>query len=101
MAPCATEQLRAFVADAVTRSRTLRSRDADDVGEKELVDRLREEMEEEVMTAYAKQVWDALTDESKGVGREMYEAVYEVRERLEAKAAAAAVKEEGVKQQHR
>ena len=33
---------------------------------------------------YAKQVWDALTDESKGVGREIYEAVYEVRERLEA-----------------
>ena len=36
---------------------------------------------------YAKQVWDALTDESKGVGRELYEAVYEVRERLEAAAA--------------
>jgi hypothetical protein len=39
---------------------------------------------------YAKQVWDALSDESKGVGREVYEAVYEVRERLEAAGAGAA-----------
>jgi hypothetical protein len=37
---------------------------------------------------YAKQVWDALTDESQGVGRELYEAVYDVRERLGEKAGA-------------
>ena len=35
-------------------------------------------------------MWDALTDESKGVGREIYEAVYEVRERLEAAGAGGA-----------
>lgn len=52
---------------------------------------------------YARLVWDALTDESKGVGRELYEAVYEVRERLEAAGTGAGVGaaavEAGVKQE--
>jgi hypothetical protein len=45
----AKEKLKEFVANAVRRSKTLASRDAGRMKEKELVDRLRGEMEEAVM----------------------------------------------------
>ena len=63
--------------------------------EKELVDALREEevavdedkevrvkLEDTVMEAFSKELWDLMTDEQEGLGRELYEAVYAARERL-------------------
>lgn len=54
--------------------------------ENELVDALREELEDELMTAFAKQAWEVMTDESQGLGREIYEATHAARERAEAAA---------------
>lgn len=38
------------------------------------------------MTAFAKQAWEVMTDESQGLGREIYEATHAARERAEAAA---------------
>lgn len=54
--------------------------------ENELVDALREELEDELMTAFAKQAWEVMTDEGQGLGREIYEATHAARERAEAAA---------------
>ena len=66
----------------MTNSKTLGSRHAAHMSEKELGAALREGMEGSLMTQFAKHAWGAMCDESGGIGREMYEAVHEVRERV-------------------
>jgi hypothetical protein len=82
----AKQELRDLVANAMANSATVSRIDPTrKMNEKEMVDALREELEDEVMTAFSKELWDLMTDEQEGVGRELYEAVYAARERLQPK----------------
>jgi hypothetical protein len=77
------DELRSVVANALANSAALQKIDpARKMTEKETVDALREELEDTVMTAFSKELWDLMTDEQEGLGRELYEAVYAARERL-------------------
>lgn len=77
------DELRSVVANALANSAALQKIDpARKITEKETVDALREELEDTVMTAFSKELWDLMTDEQEGLGRELYEAVYAARERL-------------------
>jgi len=77
------DELRSVVANALANSAALQKIDpARKITEKETVDALREELEDTVMTAFSKELWDLMTDEQEGPGRELYEAVYAARERL-------------------
>jgi|TARA_B110000977_G_scaffold179413_1_gene237962 hypothetical protein len=79
----AKNELREVVATALANSDLLKSLDPSrKMSEKEMVDALRHELEDEVMTAFSKELWDLMTDEQEGLGRELYEAVYAARERL-------------------
>jgi len=79
------DELRSVVANALANSAALQKIDpARKITEKETVDALREELEDTVMTAFSKELWDLMTDEQEGLGRELYEAVYAARERLKA-----------------
>ena len=92
----AKQELRGAVASALANSATVASIDpARKPTEKELVDALREEevavdedrevrvkLEDTVMEAFSKELWDLMTDEQEGLERELYEAVYAARERL-------------------
>ena len=79
----AKNELREVVATALANSDLLKSLDPSrKMSEKEMVDALRHELEDEVMTAFSKELWDLMTDEQEGLGRELYEAVYATRERL-------------------
>jgi CHASE3 domain sensor protein len=79
------DELRSVVANALANSAALQKIDpARKMTEKETVDALREELEDTVMTAFSKELWDLMTDEQEGLGRELYEAVYAARERLKA-----------------
>jgi len=77
------DELRSVVANALANSAALQKIDpARKITEKETVDALREELEDTVMTAFSKELWDLMTDEQEGLGRELYEAVYAARKRL-------------------
>ena len=92
----AKQELRGAVSTALANSATVARIDpARKPTEKELVDALREEevavdedkevrvkLEDTVMEAFSKELWDLMTDEQEGLGRELYEAVYAARERL-------------------
>ena len=91
----AKQELRGAVSAALANSATVARIDpARKPTEKELVDALREEevvdedkqvrvkLEDTVMEAFSKELWDLMTDEQEGLGRELYEAVYAARERL-------------------
>ena len=79
----AKNELREVVATALANSDLLKSLDPSrKMSEKEMVDALRHELEDEVMTAFSKELWDLMTDEQEGLRRELYEAVYAARERL-------------------
>ena len=92
----AKQELRGAVSTALANSATVARIDpARKPTEKELVDALREEevavdedkevrvkLEDTVMEAFSKELWDLMTDEQEGLGRELYEAVYSARERL-------------------
>jgi len=43
---------------------------------------VRVKLEDTVMEAFSKELWDLMTDEQEGLERELYEAVYAARERL-------------------
>ena len=91
----AKQELRGAVSTALANSATVARIDpARKPTEKALVDALREEevvdedkqvrvkLEDTVMEAFSKELWDLMTDEQEGLGRELYEAVYAARERL-------------------
>ena len=91
----AKQELRGAVSTALANSATVARIDpARKPTEKELVDALREEevvdedkqvrvkLEDTVMEAFSKELWDLMTDEKEGLGRELYEAVYAARERV-------------------
>ena len=93
----AKQELRGAVSTALANSATVaRIAPARKPTEKELVDALREEevavdedkvvrmkLEDTVMEAFWKELWDLLTDEQEGLGRALYEAVYAETERLD------------------
>ena len=62
------EKVRARVADLVNGSETLRGASGANLNERELVDRLREEVENDVMGAFADRAWELMTDERGEVG---------------------------------
>ena len=76
--------LRQFVADALRTSATLNAPGARRENEKALLDALRAELEERVVAAFSQRAWATMLDESQGLGREIYEAVYVAREGAEA-----------------
>ena len=90
----AKQELRGAVSTALANSATVARIDpARKPTEKELVDALREEevavdedkevrvkLEDTVMEAFSKELWDLMTDEQEGLERELYEAVYAARE---------------------
>jgi hypothetical protein len=67
--------VRAKVAESVDASETLRQRGAAGAKFDELVDRLREEVEKDVMGAFADKAWELMTDERGEVGAMIAEAV--------------------------
>ena len=67
--------VRAKVAELVDASETLRQRGAAGAKFDELVDRLREEVEKDVMGAFADKAWELMTDERGEVGGMIAEAV--------------------------
>ena len=66
---------RAKVAELVDASETLRQRGAAGAKFEELVDRLREEVEKDVMVTFADKAWELMTDERGEVGGMIAEAV--------------------------
>ena len=67
--------VRAKVAELVDASETLRQRGAAGAKFEELVDRLREEVEKDVMVTFADKAWELMTDERGEVGGMIAEAV--------------------------
>ena len=67
--------VRAKVAELVDASETLRQRGAAGAKFEELVDRLREEGEKDVMVTFADKAWELMTDERGEVGGMIAEAV--------------------------
>ena len=67
--------VRAKVAELVDASETLRQRGAAGAKFEELVDRLREEVENDVMVTFADKAWELMTDERGEVGGMIAEAV--------------------------
>ena len=67
--------VRAKVAELVDASETLRQCGAAGAKFEELVDRLREEVEKDVMVTFADKAWELMTDERGEVGGMIAEAV--------------------------
>ena len=67
--------VRAKVAELVDASETLRQRGAAGAKFEELVDRLREEVEKDVMVTFADKAWELMTNERGEVGGMIAEAV--------------------------
>ena len=67
--------VRAKVAELVDASETLRQRGPAGAKFEELVDRLREEVEKDVMVTFADKAWELMTDERGEVGGMIAEAV--------------------------